>query len=55
MLNSSIKTSELELLKFEYVKDEYIVSLVDLQGYTIIKGYGTSIVEAINDLHKNLL
>jgi len=54
MLNSSIKTSELEHLKFEYVKDEYIVSLKDLHGYTIIKGYGTSMVEAINDLHNNL-
>jgi len=55
MLNSLINISELDYLKWEYSNDEYIVSLIDLQGYIIIRGYGISIIEAINDLHSNLL
>ncbi|MFK7772492.1 MAG: hypothetical protein AB8F94_10140 [Saprospiraceae bacterium] len=42
-------------LKFEKQDDEYIVSLVDVTGYEILKGYGDNFVEAINDLHSNLL
>lgn len=55
MLNTLIPTSEFKNLKFEFVNGEYIVSLIDKEGFEIIKGYGISIIEAINDLHHNLL
>lgn len=55
MLNTLIKASEFENLKFELVNNEYIVSLIDKEGFEIIKGYGITIVKAINDLHHNLL
>ena len=42
-------------LKFKKQDDEYVVTLVDVSGYEILKGYGDNFVEAINDLHSNLL
>jgi len=50
-----ISSIELDHLKFEHQSDDHIVSLVDAQGYKIISGYGKSIIEAINDLHHNLI
>lgn len=55
MQNTKIPASELENLKFEYYNNEYVVALVDAQGNEIIKGYGSSVVDAINDMHRNLL
>lgn len=55
MLSEKIPLSELKNLKFEYIKNEYVVTLIDLQGFEILKGYGISVVEAINDLHQNLI
>ena len=42
-------------LKFEKQDDEYVVTLIDAIGYEVLKGYGDNFVEAINDLHNNLL
>jgi len=45
----------LKHLKFEKLDGEHMVTLVDVTGYEILKGYGNNFVEAINDLHSNLL
>lgn len=50
-----LQQAELKHLKFEMKEGEYIVTLIDQFEYEIIKGYGKSIVEAINDLHSNLI
>lgn len=50
-----INISQFRYLKFEYLNCEYTVTLVNLEGFPVLKGYGESIVEAINDLHSNLL
>ena len=50
-----IDKSQLKHLKFQSTRSEYIVSLVDLQGEEILKGYGKTMEEAINDLHSNLI
>ncbi|GHC60734.1 hypothetical protein [Ulvibacter litoralis] len=55
MENNIITISELKNLKFEYIKNEYVIALVDNQGFEILKEYGISIVDAINDLHQNLI
>ena len=52
-INISIK--EFKYLEFEVEKGEHIVALVDKEGYKIIKGYGNSIIEAINDLHSSII
>jgi len=53
LVDDSIK--ELEHLIFEVEKGEHIITLVDTEGYKITRGYGNSIIEAINDMHHNLI
>jgi hypothetical protein len=42
-------------LLFEVEDQKHIVSLVDAEGYKITKGYGDSLIEAINDMHHNFI
>lgn len=42
-------------LRFEFHNNEYTASLVDYAGYEILRGYGPTKLDAINDLHKNLV
>lgn len=46
---------EFKHLMFEEENDEHIVSLIDVKGYKIARGYGTTIIAAINDLHHNFI
>lgn len=46
---------DLEHLKFNESDDQVEVSLIDLSGHEIVRGYGTNFIDAINDLHGNLL
>jgi hypothetical protein len=50
-----ISIIEFEHLKFENQSDKHILSLVDTEGYSIVKGFGNSLVDAINYLHHNLI
>lgn len=54
-INGQLVKANFEHVIFENNNKEYIVTLVDNQKYEILKGYGKSIVEAINDLHSNLI
>lgn len=47
--------AELKYLKFGRVQNKYEATLIDEGGYEIIKGYGKSTIEAINDMHNNLI
>ena len=49
---SSVK---LKFLKFENNNDSYVFTLHDNSVYSIVRGYGTSIIEAINDMHSCLI
>jgi len=57
MSNSRLKstvlfsTIEFEHLTFEHRCDEHFVTFVVTKGYKILRGYGKSIIKAINDLH----
>jgi len=55
MFKRKIKIEELEHLKVEFINHEYIATLIDLTGYEILNGYGSTLSEALNDLHKNLI
>lgn len=46
---------KLEHLKISVSNGEYEVSLIDTSNYEIVRGYGKTIIEAINDLHSNLV
>lgn len=49
------KSIHLKYLKFEIDNGIHIVTLNDLSGYDIVRGYGNSIIEAINDMHSGLI
>lgn len=53
--NFQCTLKELKYLKFQELNNRYMVSLIDEKGYNILYGYGTSKVEALNDLHNNLI
>ena len=47
--------NDLKYLKFQVQKEVHKVTLIDLKGYEILIGYGSSPAEALNDLHNNLI
>ena len=47
--------NDLKYLKFQVQNEAYKATLIDLEGYEIINGYGRTQVEALIDLHSNLL
>lgn len=53
MQETVVNLSELKHLKVEFIKNEYVVSLIDEQAFEIVKGYGDSIANALNDLLNN--
>jgi len=53
--NSCNNINQLEHVWFELTYHEYVVSLIDASGYEIVRGFGNSKIEVINDLHCSLL
>ncbi len=49
------KSIHLKYLKFEVDNGIYTVTLNDLSGYDIVRGYGVTVVEALNDMHRGLI
>lgn len=47
--------TQLKHIKLEKKSKECIVTLIDSTGYEIVKGYGETATEALNDLHSVLL
>jgi len=47
--------SELKYLKFEIQNNEFVATLTDHENYEILKGYGKTKIDAVNDLHSNLI
>ena len=50
-----LNTNQLKFLKIYRFSESYSVSLVDNEEFEITKGYGTTIIEALNDMHENLI
>ncbi len=48
-------STHLKHLKFDLDKGLYTATLYDLSGYAIVKGFGITIIEAINDMHRGLI
>jgi len=47
--------SNFKHMTFEKLEKEHVVTLIDLNGNEVVRGYGNTTIEAINDLHSNLL
>ena len=54
-INHSIETSA--LTNFSITEDEngFVVALTDDEGFESVRGFGSTPVEAMNDLHRNLI
>lgn len=50
-----LDTIQIKHLKFKKMGLIYSVSLIDGTGYEVVRGYDDSEVDAINDMHSNLL
>lgn len=50
-----INPLDLKHLKIQAINSEFTVTLTDASGNGILKGYGSAIEEAINDLHHSLI
>ncbi|MBM1107802.1 hypothetical protein JQC67_16720 [Aurantibacter crassamenti] len=50
-----LNTNQLKFLKIYRSSESYGVSLVDNEEFEITKGYGSTIIEALNDMHENLI
>ena len=51
----TINVCELSYLKFDKKAEEHIVTLIDEEGFEVLKGYGKTLTTALNDLHQNLI
>jgi len=49
------KSIQFKYLKFEKDNGIHIVTLNDLSGHDIVRGYGNTIIEAINDMHRCMI
>lgn len=47
--------TNLKHVKFYQENSQNIAVLIDNKGFEITKGYGSSLIEAINDMHHNLI
>lgn len=47
--------TKLKHIKFEKKGMQYVATLIDEDEYEILKGYGASKMEALDDLHQSLL
>lgn len=54
-MNEHIDPAQLKYLKIDFFDKRYTAVLADLSGFEILKGYGETVADAINDLHQNLI
>ena len=54
-INLSVEIQKLNYLNIKESGTGMVVTLVDKEGYEILKGYGKTVEDAINDLHHNLV
>lgn len=55
MINQELTIEELKNIKITFENKMYVVALIDKTGFEIIRGYGDTPADALNDLHSNLI
>ena len=50
-----LNINQLRCIKIDKLSNTYSVSLIDNDKFEITKGYGSTIVDAFNDMHDNLI
>lgn len=52
---STIHAHELKNIRITEVDNGFSATLIDNDGFEIVRGFGQTITEALNDLHSNLI
>lgn len=50
-----LNINQLKYIKIYKLSKSYSASLIDNEEHEIIKGYGSTVVDALNDMHDNLI
>lgn len=50
-----LNIGQLKFIKIDQLEESYCASLVDNKEFEIIKGYGATVAEAINDMHHGMI
>lgn len=50
-----LNIGQLKFIKIYQLEESFCASLVDHKEFEIIKGYGPTVAEAINDMHHGII
>ncbi|WP_106792176.1 hypothetical protein [Aquimarina sp. Aq78] len=53
--NEILLNFQFKHITFNKIKNQYVATLIDKQEYEILKGFGDTVLDAINDLHSDLI
>lgn len=51
----TIQAEELSHIRVSETENGFVVALTDTEGFEIVRGFGETITDALNDLHSNLI
>jgi hypothetical protein len=51
----TIQAEELSNIRVSETETGFVVALTDQEGFEIVRGFGDTITEALNDMHSNLI
>ena len=51
----TIQTEELSNIRVSETENGFFVALTAKEGFEIVRGFGNTITEALNDMHSNLI
>lgn len=51
----TIQAEELRNIRVSETEDGFVVALTDKEGFEIVRGFGGTVTEALNDMHGNLI
>lgn len=51
----TIQVEELSNIQITESENGFVVALTDQEGFEIVRGFGDTVTEALNDMHSNLI
>lgn len=51
----TIQAEELSNIRVSETETGFVVALTDQEGFELVRGFGNTVTEALNDMHSNLI
>jgi len=51
----TIQAEELSNIRVSKTETGFVVALTDQEGFEIVRGFGDTVTQALNDMHSNLI